>query len=93
MHGQGVLMDQKNAILFSGTWKGGKRHGSGKQTNFAVNQTITGTWQNDTLTFVESFMPISEQEMILKTNLEQDSTLKQKDSAAMNVNGMMYADQ
>ena len=33
-------MDQKNSLLFSGTWKEGKKHGQGKQTNFAANQTI-----------------------------------------------------
>ena len=29
MDGQGVLMDQKNGLLFSGMWKDGKKHGPG----------------------------------------------------------------
>ena len=73
MDGQGVLMDQKNALLFSGLWKEGKKNGQGKQTNFAADQTITGVWQNDMLVFVENFGKISQADMDLKNNLEQDS--------------------
>lgn len=73
MDGQGVLMDQRNDILFSGQWKEGKKHGNGKQTNFQVDQSIQGVWQNDMLTFVEAFGKISQADMDLKTNLEQDS--------------------
>jgi len=43
-HGQGFFMDQKNALLFEGFWKDDMRHGQGKQTNFAANQTIMGVW-------------------------------------------------
>jgi len=63
-------MDQRNAILFSGQWKEGKKHGNGKQINFAADQTISGAWQNDMLTFVECFGKITEADMVLKTNLE-----------------------
>ena len=48
-------MDQKNAMLFSGTKKDGKKNGQGKQTNFAANQSISGVWTADQLTFVENF--------------------------------------
>ena len=44
MDGQGVLMDQRNAILFSGLWREGNKHGQGRQTNFAADQSITGVW-------------------------------------------------
>jgi len=70
MDGQGVLMDQRNALLFSGLWKEDKKHGQGRQTNFAADQTIVGVWQNDMLTFVESFGKISQADMDLKNNLE-----------------------
>ena len=63
-------MDQRNAILFAGTWKQGKKHGNGKQTNFAVNQSITGVWQADQLIFVEKFGQIEQADMELKMNLE-----------------------
>ena len=48
----------------------GKKHGSGKQINFAADQTISGTWKHDMLTFVESFGKITDADMVLKTNLE-----------------------
>ena len=64
----------------------GKKHGSGKQINFAADQTISGTWKHDMLTFVESFGKITDADMVLKTNLEQDS-LKDRPQMAENQNG------
>ncbi len=66
-------MDQRNAILFSGQWSDGKKHGQGKQINFAADQTISGVWSNDMLTFVEGYQKITQADLDLKTNLEKDS--------------------
>ena len=89
MDGQGVLIDQRNSLLYSGQWKDGKKHGSGKQTNFAADQSIVGVWSSDMLTFVESFGKIQQVDLDLKTNLEQDS-LKDRESLTKTLSTSEY---